>query len=29
MVKADVYIPGEKRVLRALIDNGAQLNLIS
>jgi hypothetical protein len=29
MVKADVYMPGEKRTLRALIDNGVQLNLIS
>jgi hypothetical protein len=29
VVKADVCMPGEKRALRALIDNGAQLNLIS
>ena len=29
MVEADVCMPGEKRALRALIDNGAQLNLIS
>jgi hypothetical protein len=29
VVKADVCMPGEKRALCALIDNGAQLNLIS
>jgi hypothetical protein len=29
VVEADVCMPGEKRALRALIDNGAQLNLIS
>lgn len=29
MVKADVYMPGKKRTLRVLINNRAQLNLIS
>jgi hypothetical protein len=29
VVEVDVCMPGEKRALRALIDNGAQLNLIS
>jgi hypothetical protein len=29
VVMADVCLAGEKRPLRALIDNGAQLNLIS
>jgi hypothetical protein len=29
VVKADVYVPGDKHALSALVDNGAQLNLIS
>jgi hypothetical protein len=29
VVKADVYVPGGKYAFSALVDNGAQLNLIS